>query len=125
MKARLLRDSAPASGWPAPQTSSMTVGISPRPGKDAQRLLRVGSFSFGLAGKFGWQSDAQRAQEIHVGGAEGPGVYLVFFAAAEKAGRRGGFFFEFVEADGRFEHQHYVEALFANLADDSGDVFRF
>ena len=36
-----------------------------------------------------------------------------------------GLFFDFVEADGGFEHEQDVEALLADVLDDACDVFRF
>jgi hypothetical protein len=81
---------------------------------------------FGGAGGIAWGGgvvllggDAEGFEEGEVVAGEGAGggVLAVVFAVFSVV-------FDLVEADGGFEHEQDVEALFADFADDTGDLVR-
>ena len=88
------------------------------------------------SGDFGWlgtmsvrsllllflQADAQGLEEVEV--VVRKRTFGGFAGGELERRRRFGFRFNFVEPDGRFQHQEYIETLLADILDDTGDVLR-
>jgi hypothetical protein len=72
-----------------------------------------------VVGVFAFDGDAQGAEEVYVVLGERSAVFRDFGSLGVLA------LFDFVEANGGFEHQEDVEPVLANVLHDTGDLFAF
>jgi hypothetical protein len=72
-----------------------------------------------VVGVFAFDGDAEGAEEVDVVLGEGCAVGGKFRSVGVLA------FFNFVEADGGFEHEEYIKSVLANILHDTRDLFAF
>ncbi len=82
-------------------------------------LIIVGILTF-----VAFDRDPQGAQEVDVRGRERLTALLIALHALDRD-PDARLIFDFIQTDGRLQHQQHIEALLANILDDAGDVLRF